>query len=93
MAKTSKQRRTKRKFTDTLRKVRHEELFEAMWAVRALQSGREARGIRIIKDFPKEAATPDYRSEYAIFPWRIETLLNELLSADEGREEDLARVL
>lgn len=91
MAKTGKQRRTKRRFIDTLLKVRHEEFFEAMWAVRALQSGRVAAGIRVIKDIPKEAATPDYRSQYAIFPWRIETILNELLAAGEGREEDLRR--
>jgi hypothetical protein len=50
-----------------------------VWATHALQSGRpdQARPLLL---FPKEAATRDLASKFAVHPWKLETLLNELLA-------------
>lgn len=38
-----------------------------------------------------EGATPDLKSKYAFYPWRIEILINELFSEGEGQIKDLER--
>ncbi len=50
-----------------------------VWSVSALQTGREDQARRFLR-YPKEAATSDISSEYAIHPWKLETLVNELLA-------------
>lgn len=45
----------------------------------------------MLKSFPPEAATSDLRSKFAIYPWRIETLINEMLAAPEGKATALDR--
>lgn len=91
MTLTARQRRTRNNLAKILKMIQHEELVAAMWAVRALQSGRVAAGRRLIRDFPLEGATPDLKSKYAFYPWRIEILINELFSEGEGQIKDLER--
>lgn len=88
---TAKQRRARQKLNNIFLKVRHEELVSALWAVHALQSRRVAQGRAMLKSFPPEAATSDLRSKFAIYPWRIETLINEMLAAPEGKATALDR--
>lgn len=55
-----------------------EAYFQLVWAVDALQSDRVDLAARYIR-FPREAATSDMSSRYAIFKWDLETLLTQLL--------------
>ena len=50
-----------------------------VWSVSALQTGRENQA-RPFLTYPKEAATSDISSKYAIHPWKLETIVNELLA-------------
>lgn len=62
------------------------------WATRALQTGRVDTARRYI-DFPEAAADPSLTSRLAIYPWYIETLVNELLVVDKERRVDGRRHL
>lgn len=50
------------------------------WATHALQSGRSEKAGAWLA-FPQEAVTHDLSSKYAVHPWRIESLLNEVLAS------------
>lgn len=56
-----------------------EEFFMLMWAIDAVQSGRDGINTRVIMTYPQEAITTDKRSRYFVHKWKIETLLNELV--------------
>ena len=89
MALTVKQRRTRADLAKALKLVKHDELLKAIWAVRAIQSNRVTAGQRYIEDIPNGAATNKLTSKFAVFPWRIETLVNEMLALPEGKEASL----
>jgi hypothetical protein len=56
-----------------------EQFFLLIWAIDAIQSGKESEIARAIMTYPKEAVTTDVRSRYFVHKWKMETLLNELL--------------
>ena len=49
-----------------------------VWAMHAAQSGRPQVASDFLT-FPAGAATGDLSSDYAVHPWKLETLLNEVL--------------
>jgi hypothetical protein len=53
-----------------------------LWAVDALQSGREQRARHYIT-YPKEAATTDISSSFFAYKWDLETLATELLTGSK----------
>lgn len=61
-----------------------EPFFIMCWATFALQSGR-VESARDLLAFPPEAAVQDLTSPYAVHPWKIETLLNEILTTPKVR--------
>lgn len=50
-----------------------------VWATFAMQSGRPERA-RPLLVFPPEAATRDLASKFAVHPWKLETMLTEVLT-------------
>lgn len=50
-----------------------------IWAVDALQSGREFESRKVLRLVPDGAATPELTSPFSIRKWELETLANELL--------------
>jgi hypothetical protein len=67
------------KLSDLLSIANDEAFFILAWSVRAIQSGRPDQALRFL-EFPMEAVTDDISSSYAVHPWSLETLLNELLA-------------
>lgn len=61
-----------------------EEFFQLIWATWAIQSENEEYGRNYIT-YPKKAATSDISSPFAAHKWRLETLLNELLSIEKRK--------
>lgn len=61
-----------------------EQFITLIWAVNALQSGREERVKSFIK-YPRDAITQDMGSALYVHPWRLETLVNELLVTSKPR--------
>lgn len=77
---TNHRRNKYRKKLINLLRVADDEAFLIMvWAVRAAQTERPDKA-RLFLNFPPEAATADISSQFAVHPWKCETLLNELLS-------------
>lgn len=68
----------RKKLSRLLEKAEDEEFFVLIWATHAAQTGRADLARRFLI-FPKEAATDDLSSAYAVHPWKCETLLNEIL--------------
>jgi len=50
-----------------------------IWAVDALQTGRESQAASFLS-YPIEAIVTEYASKFRIKPWTLETLLNEVLA-------------
>lgn len=69
----------RRKLDDLLSRVSDEAFFIMCWATFAVQSGR-ADNARDLLSFPSEAIVSDLTSPWCVHPWRIETLLNEVLT-------------
>jgi len=69
----------KGKLTDLLARADDEAFFVMVWATFAIQSGRPER-VRPLLMFPPEAATRDLASKFAVHPWKLETMLNEVLT-------------
>jgi len=69
----------RRKLDEFLALADDEAFFVMCWAAHAIQDER-AEHARGLFRFPKEAETDDITSRFAIHPWRIETLLNEVLA-------------
>jgi hypothetical protein len=69
----------KGKLTDLLARADDEAFFVMVWATFAIQSGRPERA-RPLLMFPPEAATRDLASKFAVHPWKLETMLNEVLT-------------
>lgn len=69
-----------RRKLDELLALADDEAFLIMcWAAHAIQDGR-AEHARDLFRFPQEAETDDITSRFAIHPWRLETLVNEVLA-------------
>lgn len=73
---------SRRKLDDLLSRADDEAFVLMAWATHAIQDKRVHR-VRGLLEFPSEAATDDISSKFAILPWKIETLLNELLAAEK----------
>lgn len=69
----------KGKLTDLLAKADDEDFFILVWSTLAIQSGRPEKAKSLLV-FPPEAATSDLTSQFAIHPWKLETVLNEVLA-------------
>ena len=67
------------KLTDLLAIADDEAFFILVWATFAIQSGRSEKA-RPMLLFPPEAATSDIASKFAVHPWKLETMLNEVLT-------------
>ena len=64
--------------------VADDEAFMAMlWAIEAIQSGREGAAKDILK-YPPEAVTNDPTSPLRVHNWELETLANELLACSKA---------
>ncbi len=57
-----------------------------VWAVHALQTGREKHGGAYIS-YPKEAVTSEMGNKYSIYPWAIETIIGALLCTPKYKQE------
>jgi hypothetical protein len=69
----------KAKLANLLARADDEAFFTMIWATFAIQSGSPESG-RPYLEFPPEAATSDTTSKFAVHPWKLETILNELLA-------------
>lgn len=68
-----------RKLNSALAKADDESFFVMAWATQALQSKREENAKPYL-EYPPEAVTTELGSPYSVHPWRLETLLNEVLA-------------
>ena len=71
-----------------------ENFFALIWALDALQTGREDLAARILLRFPREAAASEIGSRYAIHRWELEALVGQLLVTEkapirEGRNRQI----
>jgi hypothetical protein len=64
-----------------------ENFLQMVWAIDALQSGREQAAARYIK-YPREAATTSSDSRYALRKWDLETLVVQLLVTPKLKRHD-----
>jgi hypothetical protein len=55
-----------------------------LWTLNALQTGRAAEAGRFLNGYPPDAATEGILGPHAIYPWELETLANELLTAPKS---------
>ena len=69
----------RKKLRELLASANDPAFFRMIWSVVAVQSGRPNKALPFLK-FPLEAATEDISSKFAIYPWKLETLVNELLA-------------
>ncbi|MEH3039773.1 MAG: hypothetical protein PGN21_06895 [Sphingomonas paucimobilis] len=60
------------------------EFLRMLWTLNALQTGRVDEASRFLNGFPPEAATEGILGPHAIYPWELETLVNELLATPKG---------
>lgn len=74
----------RRKLNRLLGFIPDREFFALCWAIQAIQRGREAKA-RWFR-YPKEAATEDLMSKWAVHPFFLETLLNECLAGEKDRK-------
>ena len=74
-----RQSMSRRKLENMLGLIPDAEFFLLCWATHALQTGREDR-VQGWFQYPREAAVQDLSATYAVYPWLIETLLNECLA-------------
>jgi len=68
----------RKKLNDLLSHADDEAFFQMVWAVDALQSGREQQAARYLR-YPPAAVTDHVASEHAVHPWDLETLVGQLL--------------
>lgn len=73
----------RKKLTSLLQAADDEEFFVMVWAAHAIQTGRAVHARRFL-EFPREAVTTDLSSDFAVHPWRCETLLNEVLATPKS---------
>jgi hypothetical protein len=67
------------RLTKLLEMADDEAFFVMVWATLAIQSERQENARRYLV-FPQEAVTSDMSSRYAVHPWKLETMLNEVLT-------------
>lgn len=72
----------KRILTATLSSTDPVRLLNAVWAARALQTERNAAGLKILRNVPPAAVTSDIANKHSIYPWELELLANERLAID-----------
>lgn len=56
-----------------------------LWALNALQTGRAGDARRFLGPRPPDAETEGFLGPHAIYPWELETLVNELLVTPKSR--------
>lgn len=78
-----RQRIFRKKFDDLIAVADDRAFFVMCWAVRALQSER-VNAARPFLSFPKEAAERELTGPFSIYPWFIETMINELLTVPKA---------
>ena len=61
-----------------------EAFLRLVWTLNALQTGRAEEASRFLNGYPPEAATEGILGPHAIYPWELETLVNELLTTAKG---------
>jgi len=61
-----------------------ESFIEMLWALNALQTGRAEYARDFFRVLPESAATKGIHSPFAIYPWELETLANELFTAPKS---------
>lgn len=77
----------RRKLAAILGKAPDDAFLILCWATQAAQTGREEVAARFL-DFPAEAAVTDLSDKWAIYPWYLETLVNELLALPKERYKE-----
>jgi hypothetical protein len=70
---------SRKKLTKLLQAADDEAFFIMVWATHAVQSGRPEKAQSFL-NFPQDAASTDLSSRFAVHPWRLETMLNEVLT-------------
>jgi hypothetical protein len=66
-----------------------EEFLELIWAAGALQSDREQAAQKILGySYPADAVSTEMTNKYAIYPWELETLANEMLTVPKQSFRD-----
>lgn len=68
----------RKKLRNLLSRADDEAFFQLIWALDALQSGREPAAARLIR-FPLEAVTSKFDSPFAVHKWELDTLIGQLL--------------
>ena len=71
--------RARKRLNGLLAKAPVEGVFQLLWDVDALQSGRADR-VRAMSGFPREAITSDLTSRWHMHKWELETLANEAIT-------------
>jgi hypothetical protein len=71
----------------------NQEFFTLLWATHALQSDYSNSALRFfnLKTVPKTAVSKDFMGDYAIHPWEIETLANEMMTVKNSHDRNSKR--
>lgn len=77
----------RKKLKDALSRANDEHFLQMIWAVDAIQSGREKEGLPYLRQVPKEAITTEVQNKYLAHKWFLETLIAELLTTSKIPEK------
>lgn len=77
----------RKKLKDSLSRASDEHFLQMIWAVDAIQSGREKQGLSYLRKVPKEAITTEVQNKYLAHKWFLETLIAELLTTPKMPEK------
>lgn len=72
--------RLRAQLATTLSQADDASFLRMLWALNALQTGRVGEAARFLNGYPPDAAVEGIMGQYAIYPWELETLANELLT-------------
>jgi hypothetical protein len=61
-----------------------QQFLEMLWAISALRSGRPKAAVQLLK-FPPAALDQSYGSQFAVYPWELETLIIQVLLSSEDQ--------
>lgn len=91
MPTTEEQLRTHRRLAEILGCADDEAFLLMVWGVNALQSGNPEGGSKAFPfGFPPEAVTQDMGTALSVYPWELETLVNELLASPKSMYRTLS---
>jgi hypothetical protein len=85
-----KRDKAKKRLRDILSLASDEPFVMLVWAVDALQSGREDRA-KLFLTYPPEAVVTKITDTFFVFKWMLETLTNELFSTAKKRVSQKGR--